>query len=104
MSLEAQRASPRASSPEVAQPATGASTRAKSTGWRHNAATVLAALAHSGMPFHVDDFLMLAGDPPSAKQIGGAFEAARRRRLIEPVGAAVAGDGRLVRIWVRCHR
>jgi hypothetical protein len=72
--------------------------------WRQNAATVLGVLAHSGMPFHVDDFLMLAGDPPSVKQIGAAFQAAHRRRLIEPVGAAVANDGRLVRVWVRSHR
>jgi hypothetical protein len=86
------------------RPAEGPTTRGKSTDWRQNAATVLAALAHSGMPFHVDDFLMLAGDPPSAKQIGAALAAAKRARLIEPVGAALANDGRLVRVWVRCHR
>jgi hypothetical protein len=72
--------------------------------WRTEALRVLDTLAHCGMPFHVDDFLMLAGDPPSAKQIGAAFAAAKQQRLIEPVGATLANDGRLVRVWVRCHQ
>jgi hypothetical protein len=65
---------------------------------------VLEALANTGVPFHVDDFLMLAGDPPNVKQLGAVFAAARQQRIAEPVGAAVASDGRLVRVWVRCHR
>jgi hypothetical protein len=56
------------------------------------------------MPFHVDDFLMLAGYPPIPNQLGAAFATAKQQRLIEPVGAAVATDGRLVRVWVRSHR
>jgi hypothetical protein len=105
MSLEPQRAGPRTDSPEAAKPATGrTSTRAKSIDWRQNALTVLEALANTGVPFHVDDFLMLAGDPPCSKMIGGAFAAAKQQHIIEAVGAAVASDGRLVRVWVRCHR
>jgi hypothetical protein len=104
VSLEPQRAGPKASSPEVTLPATGASTRGKSTDWRKNALTVLEALANTGVPFHLDDFLMLAGDPPRSKMIGGAFAAAKQQHIIEAVGAAVASDGRLVRVWVRCHR
>jgi hypothetical protein len=65
--------------------------------WRQNAATVLVALARCGMPFHVDDFLLLAGDPPSAKQLGAAFAAARHH-LIEPTGG-VASDSRPLRLW-----
>jgi hypothetical protein len=98
MSLEPQRAGPKADSPEVAEPATGASTSAKSTDWRRNALTVLEALANSGVPFHVEDLLMLAGDPPSTKQLGGIFATASSKRLIEVVGATIA-EGRLVRVW-----
>jgi hypothetical protein len=53
MSLEPQRAGPKADSPEVAEPATGASTSAKSTDWRHNALTVLEALAKAACLFLV---------------------------------------------------
>ena len=92
------RAGRSASSPEVAQPATGASTRAKSTDWRADALRVLEALAHCGMPFHVDDFLALAGYPPRPQMLGAAFAAAAQRNLIHVVGAAIA-EGRLVRVW-----
>jgi hypothetical protein len=45
----------------------------------------------------------LAGYPPIPNQLGAAFATAKQQHIIEPVSAAVAADGRLVRIWVR-HR
>ena len=72
--------------------------------WRREAAAVLAVLAHTGMPFTCDDLLTLVGKPAGVKQIGAVFAAAARQRLIEARGATIAADGRLMRVWVRCHR
>jgi hypothetical protein len=67
--------------------------------WRTEAAKVLEALAHTGMPFHVADLLALTGYPPRPQQLGSAFAHAQQQRLIEVRGAAIA-ENRLVRVWV----
>jgi hypothetical protein len=72
--------------------------------WRDEAAAVLAVLAHTGMPFTVDDLTTLVGKPPSPQMLGGAFSAAQRQRTIEPVNATIGEGNRLVRVWVRCPR
>jgi hypothetical protein len=80
------------------RPADGA-TNIQFTDWRADAQRALRALARCGVPFHVDDLLMLVGYPPSTKQIGAIFATASSNHLIEIVGAALAEDGRLVRVW-----
>jgi hypothetical protein len=71
--------------------------------WRNEALRVISVLAHTRQPFTPDTLLQLLGYPPSSKMIGSAFATAKQQHIIEPVGAAVAEDGRLVRVWVR-HR
>jgi hypothetical protein len=67
--------------------------------WRTEAHRVIGILAGTGAPFHCDDVAMLAGDPPSFKQLGSALAAAKRQRLVEVAGATIV-DGRPVRVWI----
>jgi hypothetical protein len=69
--------------------------------WRSNASEVILALARGGVAFHVDDLLMLAGDPPRTQQLGAIFATASSNHKIEVVGATLA-EGRLVRVWRGC--
>jgi hypothetical protein len=104
-----QRAGPEANPLEAAKPATGhTSARAHSTEtaavvWRREAQRILSVLANTGQIFTADTLTQLAGYPPIPNQLGAAFATAKQQHIIEPVSAAVAADGRLVRIWVR-HR
>lgn len=109
-SLEAQRASPKADSPEAAKPATGHtparahSTETAAVVWRREAQQVLAVLANTRHPFTADTLTQLAGYPPTPNQLGAAFATAKQQHIIEPVGATVGEGNRLVRVWLRSHR
>lgn len=57
-------------------------------------------LAKTRRTFTVDDLRGVGvGVPDAPCRWGALLAAARRSRLIEPCGAAIAADGRLVRVW-----
>jgi hypothetical protein len=73
--------------------------------WSAEAQRVLGILSRTGQTFTADTLTQLAGYPPNPHQLGAAFAHAKQASVIEPVSACVsAEDGRLLRVWVRCHR
>jgi hypothetical protein len=115
MGLDTERASPKTSPPEVGKPATGhaptdtdlsptagldcAIANAAGDWWFHGAMLAVRQLARSGRGFTVDHVLDMVGAPTDSHYLGALFAAAMRQRIVEPVGARVGRDGRLVRVW-----
>jgi hypothetical protein len=91
-------------------PVTGSAVDSKPAGgsaaaeWRTEALHVITVLSRTGQTLDVDLVLMLTGLPPSPNHIGSVFAPARQQKIIEAVGAKVGDGGRLIRIYVRCHR
>lgn len=56
-------------------------------------------LALSGRGFTVDHIRDMAGGPEDPHYWGDLLAAARKLKIVEPVGARVGRDGRLVRVW-----
>ena len=56
-------------------------------------------LAMSGRGFTVDNLLDLVGAPTDPHYLGALFAAAQRLKFVEPVGARVGRNERLVRVW-----
>ena len=72
---------------------------AASDWWFQGALMALKQLALSGRGFTVDNLLELVGAPTDSHYVGAVFAAAQRLKIVEPVGARVGRDGRLVRVW-----
>ena len=67
--------------------------------WAQGALLAIKQLSITGRGFTVDHLLDMVGAPSDSHYVGAVFAAAQRLRIIEPVGARVGGDGRLVRVW-----
>jgi hypothetical protein len=67
--------------------------------WFQGALMALKQLSISGRGFTVDNLLDLVGAPTDSHYLGAAFAAAQKLRIVEPVGARVGRNGRLVRVW-----
>lgn len=67
--------------------------------WYEQAQLAIRQLAAEGRGFDVDHLIDLVGEPPAPEYVGAALAAAHRSKHIEAVGARVARDGRLLRIW-----
>ena len=72
---------------------------AASDWWFQGALLAIQQLALSRRGFTVDTLLDMVGQPSEPHHVGAVFAAAQRQRIAEAVGAAVAADGRLVRVW-----
>jgi hypothetical protein len=72
---------------------------AASDWWFQAALLAIQQLGQSGRGFTADHLLDMVGLPNEPHHVGAVFAAARRQRIAEAVGAAVAADGRLVRVW-----
>lgn len=71
--------------------------------WHEGARLAALQLARSGRGFDADHVLDLVGQPPSPECVGALFAALQRSGEIEAVGARVARDGRLLRVWWGCR-
>jgi hypothetical protein len=114
---EVRRAGPEASSPEVRSATDRTSTEsdltpgrpqdgldraienAASDWWFQGALVAIKQLATSGRGFTVENLSGMVGEPPDPHYWGALFAAAQKLRIIEPVGARLGRDGRLVRVW-----
>jgi hypothetical protein len=67
--------------------------------WFAGALLAIKQLAISGRGFTADHLLDMVGAPSDPHYLGAVFAAAQRQHVIEPVGARVGRDGRLVRVW-----
>jgi hypothetical protein len=67
--------------------------------WFQGALVAIRQLALSGRGFTVDHLSSMIGEPPDPHYWGALFAAAQKLKIIEPVGARVGRDGRLVRLW-----
>jgi hypothetical protein len=67
--------------------------------WFQGALVAIKQLALSGRGFTVDHVLDMVGTPPDPHYVGALLAAAQRLKIVEPVGARVGRDGRLVRVW-----
>jgi hypothetical protein len=67
--------------------------------WFQGAMVAIRQLAIGGRGFTVLHVKDMVGEPPDYHYWGALFSAAQRQRIIEPVGARVGSDGRLVRVW-----
>jgi hypothetical protein len=56
-------------------------------------------LARSGRLFDVAELTRLVDTPDDWHRLGAALAAAQRSGLIVAVGARIAADGRLARLW-----
>ena len=72
-------------------------------GWKEAADREIEAMARSGIEFTSDDLRSKIGEPSNPNYWGPRFTAARRRGVIEPLGARPAttasAHGRLIRVW-----
>jgi hypothetical protein len=67
--------------------------------WWDGALLAIRQLALSGRGFTVDHLSSMVGEPPDPHYWGALLAAAQKLRIVEPVGARVGRDGRLVRVW-----
>ena len=67
--------------------------------WSEGARLAIRQLAQAGRGFDADHVLDMVGAPPSPECVGAIFAGLQRTGEIEAVGARIARDGRLLRIW-----
>ena len=74
-------------------------TNASADWWHEGALLAIRQLAAAGRGFTADDVRDLTGEPADPHYWGAAFAAARKLKIIEPLGARIGRDGRPARVW-----
>jgi hypothetical protein len=67
--------------------------------WYQGGLVAIRQLVRTRRVFTIDQLSDMIGEPPDPHYWGALFAGAQKLRIIEPVGARVGRDGRLVRLW-----